>query len=63
MTAVCRWINDPEIGPWHLPAFWGAVNAGPESSYCDGPEDGRLDFDRLAIVEAKLDELIARLEP
>lgn len=53
----CRWIQDPEIGPFHIPGCWSAVVGGEECCTCEGPdEDDDLGL-RLARLEARLAKL------
>jgi hypothetical protein len=53
--ARCRWINDPEIGWWHMPECMGTVH-DPEGFCCcpDDPNDQS--------VEARLERIERRLE-
>ena len=56
MTDRCRWMYDREIGRWHLPGCWGAVNSGPEGCYCE-PVNPTIE-DRLDRIEAILAGLV-----
>jgi hypothetical protein len=61
MSDRCRWIDDKEIGLWHLPGCWGAIHGGPDACLCD-PEDAAAEREdlagRLDRIEVRLDALI-----
>lgn len=56
--SYCRWINDKEIGRWHLPGCMGGAVYGPSGCTC--PKRRRKK--ELEEVIAAMDERIKKLE-
>jgi len=61
MADRCRWEQDEEIGPWHLPGCWGAIVSGPDGCICEGIEEEQGLDGRLARMEARLRDLESRV--
>ena len=60
--ARCRWIDDPEIGWWHMPECWGTVHDPDGECICpDDPGDQSVEA-RLTRIERRL-ELISPIQP
>mgnify|MGYP006961553976 CR=1 FL=1 len=57
MADRCRWMNDKEIGRWHLPGCMGAAVYGPDGCTCEPVSREQALEDRIERLEDRIEKL------